>query len=107
MATAPSIVQPITAPIDFQSAITALQDSVSKEDVRAFKITKYEDVWATARQIERDLERRRSLRNFRRLQPFLAGLDQYSEAIAVFCNGTPVLPYIWVSLPLIFNLVPT
>ena len=105
MTAAPSTVQPMMPPINFQSAITALQDSVSKEDVRAFKITKYEDVWATARRIERDLERRKSLRNFRRLQPFLTDLDQYSEAIAVFCNGTPILPYIWVSLPIVFDLV--
>ena len=98
MATTASNAQYIPPPVEFQSAITALQDSVSKEDVRAFTITSYKDVWATARKIERDLERRKSLRNFRRLQPFLLGLEQYSKAIDVLCNGTPILPYIWVSV---------
>ena len=99
MATAAVDVQHTPAPVEFELAITALRDSVSKEDARAFTVTRYKDVWAAAREIERDLERRKSLRNFRRIQPFLAGLEQYSKAIDIFCNGTPILPYVWVSLP--------
>ena len=105
MATAASRVPHAVVLIEFQSSITASQDSVSKEDVRAFATTKYKDVWAAAREIERDLERRKSLRNFRRLQPFLAGLEQYARTIDVLCNGTPILQHIWVSLLLGFYLM--
>ena len=55
-----------------------------------------EDVWAAARNIEAQLEVRQSLRNLRRIEPFLAGIEQYARVVEVLCNGTPYLPFIWV-----------
>lgn len=56
------------------------------------------DVWAAAKDIEAQLEKRRSLRGFHRLQPFLTAIEKYSGVIEVLCQGTPYLPYIWVSI---------
>ena len=81
----------------FQTAFERLKQIVSKDDARSFNSTTMEDVWTTARDIERHLESRRSLRGFRRIQPFFAGLEQYSKVVEIICNGTPYMPYIWVS----------
>lgn len=86
----------ITPPVTFNTAFERLREIVSKDDARSFNSTRMEDVWTTARDIERHLESRRSLRGFRRIQPFLAGIEQYSKVVEVLCNGTPYLPYIWV-----------
>lgn len=89
----------ITPPVAFNTAFERLKEIVSKDDARSFNSTRMEDVWSTARDIERYLASRRSLRGFRRIQPFLAGIEQYSKVVEVICNGTPYMPYIWVSRP--------
>lgn len=86
-----------TLPVSFSIAFERLKDSVSKDDARSFASTTMEDVWIAARAIERQLESRRSLRGFHRIQPFLSGLEQYSKVIEVLCNQTPYLAFIWVS----------
>lgn len=55
------------------------------------------DVRHAIRQIEQQLAARQSLRNLDRLTPFLNAIDRLSKPIDVLCNGTPFLPYIWVS----------
>lgn len=92
--TSPSDGQP---PVSFQIAFERLKDLMSKDDNRALASTTMEDVWTSARDIERQLQMRRSLRGFRRIQPFLSGIEQYSKVVEVMCNGTPYLPYLWVS----------
>lgn len=91
-----SLASTVMPPVAFSTAFERLKEVVSKEDARSFNSTTMEDVWTSARDIERHLESRRSLRGFRRIQPFLAGIEQYSKVVEVLCNGTPYLPYIWV-----------
>lgn len=88
----------VTPPLAFKTAFERLKETVSKDDARSFNSTTMEDVWTTTKDIERYLESRRSLRGFRRIQPFLVGLEQYSKVVEVICNGTPYMPYIWASL---------
>lgn len=80
------------------AAFERFSTTVTPEDRREFSSTRLEDVRAAALQIERQLANRRSLRNMRRLQPFLQGIEHYSKCIEVLCNGTEYLPWIWVSL---------
>lgn len=89
-------------PLSFHLAFERLKDLMSKDDARAIASTTLEDVWTAAKDIEHQLELRRSLRGFRRIQPFLAGIEQYSKVIEVVCNGTPYLPYLWVTFTLKF-----
>lgn len=94
----------VTPPVSFNIAFERLRDIVAKDDVRSFNSTRMEDVWTTARDIERHLESRRSLRGFHRIQPFLAGIEQYSKVVEVFCQGTPYLPYIWAPIKLLLQI---
>ena len=89
-------------PVSFHIAFERLKNLISKDDARTIASTTMEDVWTAAKDIESQLQLRRSLRGFRRIQPFLAGVEQYSKVIEVVCNGTPYLPYLWVSSRLRF-----
>ena len=84
-------------PVSFHVAFERLKELMNKDDLRAMASTSMDDVWTAAKEIERQLELRRSLRGLRRIQPFLAGIEQYSKVVEVVCNGTPYLPYLWVS----------
>ena len=80
------------------AAFERLKEVISQDDARTFASTTMQDVWKAARDIEHQLEARRSLRGFRRLQTFLTGIEQYSKVIETLCNQTPYLPYVWVSV---------
>ena len=91
-------------PVSFHVAFERLKELMSKDDVRAMASTTMDDVWSAAKEIERQLELRRSLRGLRRIQPFLAGIEQYSKIVEVVCNGTPYLPYLWVSFRCLYRM---
>ncbi|CAD6567874.1 MAG: hypothetical protein ASARMPRED_001173 [Alectoria sarmentosa] len=91
-------------PVSFHIAFERLKDMMSKDDARNMASTTMEDVWTAAKDIECQLELRRSLRSFRRIQPFLAGIEQYSKVVEVVCNGTPYLPYIWAPIKLLLQI---
>ncbi|KAH6663538.1 hypothetical protein B0J14DRAFT_683261 [Halenospora varia] len=40
----------------------------------------------------------------RRLMPLFSGLEHYSKAIEVLCNGTPYLPWLWAPIKLILKV---
>jgi hypothetical protein len=81
----------------FESAIDNLKQTISSPDAAAFQATLVEDVWKAAEEIQESQRQRKSLRNMRRIEPFLKGLEKYSKVIEVVCNGTSYLPWIWVS----------
>lgn len=86
------------ARVTIDQAFERFANTVTPDDRREFQDTHLEDVRNAALQIEQELAARRSLRNMRRLYPFLQGLEHYSKSIEVLCNGTPYLPWIWVSI---------
>ncbi|KAF4635072.1 hypothetical protein G7Y89_g3030 [Cudoniella acicularis] len=92
------------ARIIFQDKFKRLEETVNFDDKREFQLTTLQDVREAARQIERGLGDRGCLRNMKRLQPFLNGLDRYSTIIEILCNGTPYLPYIWAPVKLMLKL---
>lgn len=87
----------VAPPVSFSSAFERLRDTVTKDEARTFSSTSMRDVWSTSKDVERYLESRRKLRGLHRIRPFLEGIEKYSKAVDVLCNGTPYLPYIWVS----------
>lgn len=91
-------------PVSFHVAFERLKELMSKDDVRVMASTSMDDVWTAAKEIERQLELRRSLRGLRRIQPFLTGIEQYSKVVEVVCNGTPYLPYLWVSFRYFYRM---
>lgn len=94
--------EPVPTSLDasnrFKTAIERLKHTLSTNDATAFAATTSEDVWKAAEDIQETQRKRRSLRNMRRVEPFLKALAGYSGVIEVACNGTPYLPWIWVSI---------
>jgi len=86
------------ARLTIEEAFDRFATTVTPDDRRQFQDTRLEDVRIAAIQIEEELAARRAMRNMRRLYPFLQGLEHYSKSIEVLCNGTPYLPWIWVSV---------
>lgn len=78
-------------------AFDQLKRSVSASDAVVFQSTSLQDVWKAARDIEQHQQQRQSVRNLRRIEPLLNAIGKYSKVIEVLCNGTPYLPWIWVS----------
>jgi hypothetical protein len=96
-----------TGSLIIENAFNKLRDAITHEDSREFTNTTLEDVWSVARSIEREQEARRSLRNVRRIEPFLLFLEDYSKVIEVFCQGYSPMSFIWVSTeptPRLFSL---
>lgn len=80
----------------FETAIKDLQAVLNSADATAFKSTTAEDVWRAAEDIQAAQRKRKTLRAMNRIKPFLTALEGYSDVIAVVCNGTPFVPWIWV-----------
>ncbi|KAF1952459.1 hypothetical protein CC80DRAFT_479208 [Byssothecium circinans] len=78
--------------------------SQSQSDHRDFSSTTLQDVRQAAKEVEQQLAARQCLRNMRRIEPFLNGLEAYSKVIEVLCNGTPYLPWIWAPVKLMLKL---
>jgi hypothetical protein len=82
-------------------AFEKLERSISEEDAHKFKSTELKDVWAAVREIDSKQRKRLSAQNLRRIEPLLRGIEKYTKVIEVLCNGTPYLPYVWVSTHLV------
>lgn len=79
------------------AAFAKFKHSISEEDADRFSSTELRDVRAAVREIDDIHRKRESSQNMRRIEPFLRGIEKYSKVIEVLCNGTPFLPYVWVS----------
>jgi hypothetical protein len=71
-------------------------DERNHDDAIAFPNISMQDVYQTAREIEKELEKKQLLRNLRRIHPFLEGLNRYAKVMEKLCDGSPYLPWIWV-----------
>lgn len=91
----------------FQSSFDKFERTVRKlckDDYREIVSTELQDVRNAAREIEQELAARQCLRNMRRIEPLLNGLDSYSKVVEVLCNGTPYLPWIWAPIKLLLKV---
>lgn len=87
-----------------RAAFEKLERTVTPADSRAFRSTTLLQVRTTALELENQLAARQALCNLRRLAPLLNGLEHYSKAVDVLCNGTPFLPWIWAPITLILRV---
>lgn len=88
------------ARLTITAAFERFKRSVTADDARRFQDTNLNDVWDTAAEIEDKLANSKSLRNMRRIEPFLRGLEHYASIVEVLCNGTDYLSWIWVESPI-------
>lgn len=89
-----------------REAFLDLEQVITVPDRAQLKDLSLDDVRQAALQIEKQLSARQSLRNMRRLAPLFTGLDHYSQAIEILCNGTPYLPWIWAPIKLVLKVCP-
>lgn len=88
-----------------KAAFEEFERTISPTDLRQMRsVTAIQQVREIALEIENQLAARQALRNTRRLAPFLKGLEHYSKAIDILCNGTPFLPWIWSPVTLILKV---
>ena len=87
-----------------QAAFDDLEKAVLPADCRDFCNVTLDGVEKAILELENQLGSRSSLRNMRRLSPLFSGLQYYSGAIEVLCNGTPYLPWLWAPIKLILKV---
>lgn len=85
-------------------AFEDLERTVTPADSRTIRSTTLELTRSTIIDIEKQLAARQALRNMRRLEPLLSGLEHYSRVVDILCNGTPFLPWIWAPITLILRV---
>ena len=78
-------------------AFAKFDQSILPGDAYDFANTELKDVWQAVRDVESAQRRRQSAQNLGRIEPLLRGLEKYAKVVEVLCNGTPYLPYVWVS----------
>ncbi|OTA94840.1 hypothetical protein M434DRAFT_394351 [Hypoxylon sp. CO27-5] len=86
------------------AAFEELDHTITPADSRDFPNTTLHHVRKAALDIENQLAARQSLRNMRRLEPLFKGLEHYSKAVDILCNGTPYLAWIWAPITLILRV---
>lgn len=86
-----------TATSVVESAFLRLKDTIAVDDAREFHSTTLEAVRKAALDIETAQRKRGSVRNMRKLEPFLKAIEIYAKPLDILCNGTPFLPWVWVS----------
>ncbi|KAL8418597.1 hypothetical protein RB594_001992 [Gaeumannomyces avenae] len=93
----------LQARLDIQGAFEDLRALVSPAHISEFTSTTPEDVRRTAIEVERELAGRQLLRNTRRLDALLRGLDHYSSVVGTLCAGTDHLPWLWAPVKLVLK----
>lgn len=87
-----------------RTAFDELERTVTPADARDFRATTLQAVRMGVLEIEKRMEAKCALRNMRRLQPLLDGMEHYKNVIDILCNGTPFLPWIWAPITLILRV---
>lgn len=89
------------------TAFAKFESFTTRNDARQFQDTTLMDVSEAVGVVERRLAAKGQSRSLRRIKALLDGLEHYSKAVEVLCNGTPYLPWIWVGLHTAHALIPT
>ncbi|KAK5004662.1 hypothetical protein LTR28_008621, partial [Elasticomyces elasticus] len=87
-----------------EQAFSRFKQTVSPSHARNFSSTELKDVWDAALEVEQKLAAQQKNRNLTRIQPLLNGIEHYSKAVEVLCNGTPYLPWIWAPIKLMLQI---
>jgi hypothetical protein len=85
------------AQVLLERACDRFRKEISEEKAGEIQATPHiDDVKSSIQQIETNLAAKGSLRNFRRLLPFLDAAERYSKVLETVCNGTDYVPWVWV-----------
>ncbi len=79
-----------------RKALNDFKASIDTNDAKDFDKSTVQDVWDTARNIERQQVERAQLQNMRRIEPFLQSLEGYASVMDTFCQGFSPMAWVWV-----------
>jgi hypothetical protein len=85
-----------TAQTAFEKSLGDFKSKLKKRDQESFRLTTFSDLEKSIADIQAEQHKKRRLQNLNRLKPILEGLNQYGQALDVFCNGSQLMPFIWV-----------
>lgn len=95
-------------PTEFDHALENFTRNLSQKEKVDFRFTTISDVYREIDRIQKDQESKGLLRNLRRLQPFIDGLQRYSSIIEQFVNVKPnILAFIWGPIKLFLQISST
>jgi hypothetical protein len=95
-------------PTEFDHALENFTRNLSQKEQADFRFTTISDVYREIDRIQKDQESKGLLRNLRRLQPFIDGLQRYSSIIEQFVNVKPnILAFIWGPIKLFLQISST
>lgn len=80
----------------FQRASEKFAARLSNKQRQEFTECSLEDVRQTVKDLQKEREGQKKMRNMARLQAFLEAMDQYRKVVEAFLNCTPFLGYVWV-----------
>jgi hypothetical protein len=83
----------------FEQLLANFRAGLPDDEKAAFEVTTdVGEVWNEMKRIQKEQEKKKTLRYMRRIKPFLDSLHRYSEVLEVFVQAKPdVLAFIWVS----------
>lgn len=83
----------------FETALATFVGSLSTAEKERFAFSSVSEVYHEIDKIQKSQESRGSLRNLRRVQSFVDGINRYSQVIEQFVSIKPsLLAFLWVSL---------
>lgn len=74
-----------------------VNSKLSADEVKDFSMTSLQDLEQLVSNIQKDQERKKTMRAMRRLEPFLVSMKNYGKVIDTFLNASEVLAFVWVS----------
>ena len=89
--------QSATARNIIETAFHRFEQTISSDRAAEFRSTDIASVRQAALDIEKWQRERGSMRNMRRIEPLLTAIQQYAGPLETLCQGTPFLPFVWVS----------
>jgi hypothetical protein len=82
----------------FTDIFEEARNLLTPKEKKAISATTIEDVYQEAKSIQVKQTTNRTLRNMKRIQPYIDGLSRYSDVCSIFAQVKPeILCFIWVS----------
>ena len=84
-------------PIDdvFQVALMEFKSRVGEDNFRDFEHVRIDNLKKELNRMQRDQMRSRSLRNMRRIEPFIKAFEEFDRVAKVFLNASTMVSFVW------------
>lgn len=80
----------------FERVLDRFKCNLSEKDKTDFEFTNLGDVYKVIDGIQKQQEKNKTLRNLKRLRPFLDAMGQFGKVLDTFANSSQYVAFIWV-----------